>query len=73
MLNTERNISYRLRAFEIIKIIADLTTYMYIILNLGIVNNSQKAQSKSVSLNTVVQNVVLRVRKHQKTILDEHV
>lgn len=73
MLNTERSISYRLRAFEIIKIITDLTTYMYIILNLGIVNNSQKAQSKSVSLNTVVQNVVLRVKKHQKTILDEHV
>lgn len=73
MLNTERSISYRLRAFERIKIITDLTIYMYIILNLGIVNNSQKAQSKSVSLNTVVQNVVLRVRKHQKTILDEHV
>lgn len=73
MLNTERSISYRLRAFEIIKMITDLTTYMYIILNLGIVNNSQKAQSKSVSLNTVVQNVVLRVKKHQKTILDEHV
>ena len=32
MLNTERSISYRLRAFEIIKIITDLTTYMYIIL-----------------------------------------
>ena len=45
---------------------------MYIILNLGIVNNSQKAQSKSISLNTVVQNVVLRVKKYQKTILDEH-
>lgn len=58
MLNTERSISYRLRAFERIKIITDLTTYMYIILNLGIINNSQKAQSKSVSLNTVVQNVV---------------
>lgn len=73
MLNTETSISYRLTAFERIKIITDLATYMYIILNLGIVNNSQKAQSKSVSLNTVVQNVVLRVRKHQKTILDEHV
>ena len=60
-----------MRAFEIIKIITDLTTYMYIILNLGLVNSSQKAQSKSVSLNTI-QNVVLRVKKHQKTILDEH-